>query len=45
MENTDHPGPTAMNIKIFSPEGKAGEALNLDKISRLVWKHHGSVKL
>jgi hypothetical protein len=34
-----------MNIEIFSPERKTGEALMLKKISRLVWEHHGSVKL
>ena len=45
LEDIDHPGPTTMNVQIFSPERKTGEALILDKISRLVWKHHGSVKL
>jgi hypothetical protein len=34
-----------MNVHIFSPERKAGEALTLNKISGLVWKHHGSVEL
>jgi len=34
-----------MNVQIFSPERKTGEALILEKISRLVWKHNGSVKL
>jgi hypothetical protein len=34
-----------MNIVVFSPERKTGEALILKKISRLVWEHHGSVKL
>ena len=45
MEDIDHPGPTTMNVQIFSPERNTGEALILNKISRLVWKHHGSVKL
>ena len=43
-EDTDHLGPTTMNVQIFSPERKTGEALILNKISRLVWKHHGNVK-
>jgi hypothetical protein len=34
-----------MNVQIFSPEKKTGETLTLNKISGLVWKHHGSVKL
>ena len=45
LEDTDHPGPTTMNIEIFGPEREMGETLILKKISRLVWKHHGSVKL
>jgi hypothetical protein len=45
LEDTDHPAPTTMSLKILSPERKMGEALILKKISRLVWKHHGSVKL
>ena len=45
LEDTDHPGPTTMNVEIFSPERKTGESLILKEISRLVWKHHGSVKL
>jgi len=45
LEETDHPGQTTMNVQIFSPERKTGEALIMEKISRLVWKHHGSVKL
>ena len=45
LEDNDHPGPTTMNIQIFSPERKTGEALILKKISPLVWKHQGSVKL
>ena len=45
LEDTDHPGPTTMNVQIFSPERRTGEALTLTKISRLVWKHHGSIKL
>ena len=44
LEDTDHPSPTTMNVHIFSPERKTGEALILNKISQLVWKH-GSVKL
>ena len=27
LEDTDHPGPTTMNVQIFSPERKTGEAL------------------
>jgi hypothetical protein len=34
-----------MNVHIFSSERKTGEALSLKKISRLVWEHHGSIKL
>ena len=34
-----------MNVQIFSPERETGEALVLEKISRLVWKHHGGIKL
>ena len=45
LEDTDYPGPTTMNVQIFSPERKTGDALILNKISQLVWKHHGSVKL
>ena len=45
LEDTDHPGPTTMNVQIFSPERKTGETLILEKISRLVWKHHGDIKL
>ena len=45
LEDVDHPGPTTMNVQIFSPERKTGEALILRKISRLVWKHHGDIKL
>ena len=45
LEDTNDPGPTTMNVQIFSPERKTGEALILNKISRLVWKHHCSVKL
>ena len=45
LEDIDHPGPTTMNVQIFSPERMTGEALMLDRISRLVWKHHGSVNL
>ena len=45
LEDIDHPGPNTMNFYIFSLERKTGEALILKKISRLVWEHHGSVKL
>ena len=45
LEETDHPGPTTMNVQIFSSERKKGETLTLEKISGLVWKHDGSVKL
>jgi hypothetical protein len=45
LEDTDHPGPTTMNIQILSPERKTAENLVLKKISRLAWMHHGSVKL
>jgi hypothetical protein len=45
LEDIDHPGPNTMNVLIFSPERKTGEALILKKISRLVWEYHGSVKL
>ena len=45
LEDTDHPGPTTMNVQIFSPEKKTGEALIFKKISGLVWEHHGSVKV
>ena len=45
LEDIDHPGPTTMKLQIFSPEKETGEALILKKISRLLWKHHGSVKL
>ena len=31
-EEIDHPGPTAMNLQIFSPERKTGEALTLEEI-------------
>jgi len=34
-----------MNVQIFGPERKTGEVLVLEKISRLVWKHHGNVWL
>jgi len=34
-----------MNVQIFSPERETGEALVLKKKSRLVWEHHGNVKL
>ena len=44
-EDTAHPGPTTMNVDIFCSESKTGEALILEKISPLLWKHHGSVKL
>jgi hypothetical protein len=45
LKDAVHPGPTTMSIRIFSPERKTGEALSLEKISGLVWKHHGSVKM
>ena len=45
LEDSDHPDPTMMNVEIFSAERKTGEALVLKKVSRLVWKHHGDVKL
>ena len=45
LEDIDHPAPTTMSIKIFSPERMRGETLSLEKISGLVWKHHGTVKL
>ena len=45
LEGTDHPVPTKMNVHIFSPERKTGETLVLERISRLVWMHRGSVKL
>ena len=45
LEDTDHPGPTTMNVQIFNPERKTSEALILEKVSRLVWKHHGAVKV
>ena len=45
LEDTDHPGPNTMNVQIFNPESEMGEALMLKKISRLVWEHHGNVKL
>ena len=44
-DDSDHPGPTTMNVQIFSPERKKGETLTLGKISELVWKHDGSIKL
>ena len=34
-----------MNVQIFGPERETGEALTLEKISGLVWKHGGSLKL
>ena len=43
LEDTDHPGPTSMNVQVFSHERKTDEALILEKVSRLVWKHHGGV--
>ena len=45
LEGTDHPGPTTMNVQISSPERKTGEALILEKVSRLVWKHHDVVQV
>ena len=45
MEDIDHPGPTTMNLQVFSPEKKTGEALILKKICRLLWKYYGSIKL
>ena len=45
LEGTDHPVPTKMNVHIISPKRKTGEALILEKISGLVWRHRGSVKL
>ena len=45
LDDADDPGPTTMNIHVFSPERKTGEVLILKKISRLVWKHLGTVKL
>jgi hypothetical protein len=45
LEDNDNPGPNMMNLQIFSPERKTGDALILKKISRLVWEHHGNVKL
>jgi hypothetical protein len=44
-EDIDHQGPNTMNVHIFSSERKTGEALIMKKISRLVWEHHGSVKM
>jgi hypothetical protein len=34
-----------MYVEIFGPERMMGEDLLLKKISQLVWKHHGGVKL
>ena len=45
LEDTDHPGPSMMNVQISSPERKTGEVFVLEKVSRLVWKHHGGVKV
>ena len=45
LEGTDHPVPTKMNVQIISPKRKTDEALILEKISGLVWKHRGSVEL
>ena len=45
LEDADRPGPTTMNLQIFSPETKTGEALSLKKIFRLLWKYYGSIKL
>ena len=45
LEDIDHPGPNTMNVQIINHESKTNEALILKKISRLVWEHHGSVKL
>ena len=45
LEDSDHPGPTTMNVQICSTGSKTGEALILKKISRLEWKHHGDIKL
>ena len=45
LEDTDHPGPATMNVQIISPEREMGEALILEKISQLAWKHHGTLKL
>ena len=45
LEGTDHPVPTKMNVQIISPERKTGEALILEKMSGLVWKHRDSVEL
>ena len=45
LEDTDHPGPTTMNVQILSPERKTDEALILKKESQLVWKHQGGVEL
>ena len=45
LEDSDHPGPSMMDIEIFCPERKTSEALILKKVSRLVWKHDDGVKL
>ena len=45
LEDTNHPGPTSMDVQIFSAERKTSETLILEKISQLVWKHHSSIKL
>ena len=45
LEGTDHRVPTKMNVQIISPKRKTSEALNLEKIFGLVWKHRGSVEL
>ena len=45
LEGNDHPGPTTMNVEIFSPERKTGETLILKNVSLLVWKHYGRVEV
>ena len=45
LEDTDHPSPTTMNVQVFSYERKTDETLILKKVSRLVWKYHGVVKV
>ena len=46
LADTDDLSPTTMNVMMFSPERKTGEALILKKkVSRLAWKHRGSVEL
>ena len=45
VEDPDHPGPTTMNVQVFSQGGEAGITLTFEKISSLEWRSNNAIKL